>query len=218
MICRDRAGAYAEGARTGAPDAIQVADRWHLWHNLAEHVEKEVTRHRGCLKEPEPEPSADAETRAGPAASSPRQAATGRAEASALARRTRERYEQVQALRAQGKGIKPIMRELGLAKETVRRFYRASSVDELLAKTRGPASRPSWTSTSPTCTSGGTTAAPTSGSCTPEIRARGYRGGYGTVRDYLQPFRALAAAARRPGPAEGPRRHRMDAARPRLPR
>ena len=195
VICRDRAGACADGARTGAPDAVQVADRWHIYHNLCEHAEKAVARHRDCLKEPGldlPGPQAGGQ-RLPDLAQLAADAAVQRAEDSALARRTKERYEQVQALRAQGLGIKPIMRRTGLAKETARRFYRAQTIDELLAKTRD--GRPSLLDDyKPYLHQRWNQGCANVRQLHAELRDRGYRGGYGTIRDYVQPFRELGAA------------------------
>lgn len=57
VICRDRASGWAEGARVGAPDAIQIADRFHLLYNLTDGVKRVVCAHQKCLRD---QPAADA--------------------------------------------------------------------------------------------------------------------------------------------------------------
>ncbi|UVK48268.1 ISL3 family transposase (plasmid) [Mesorhizobium sp. AR07] len=49
VIARDRAGVYY-GARRGAPDATQVADRWHLLQNLGEGLRLAFGRHRKVVR------------------------------------------------------------------------------------------------------------------------------------------------------------------------
>ena len=51
IVARDRASMYAEGARDGAPDATQVADRWHMLRNLGDAVHKAVERHHAAIRQ-----------------------------------------------------------------------------------------------------------------------------------------------------------------------
>jgi len=50
IISRDRAGPYSKGAKAGAPEAIQVADRWHLLMNLRESLKKMLNGHHKELR------------------------------------------------------------------------------------------------------------------------------------------------------------------------
>ncbi|OJV88199.1 MAG: hypothetical protein BGO39_08385 [Chloroflexi bacterium 54-19] len=52
IISRDRASSYADGARRGAPQAIQVADKFHLVKNLGEHLKNMFERKNACLLTP----------------------------------------------------------------------------------------------------------------------------------------------------------------------
>ena len=128
VICRDRAGDYAEGARDGAPDAVQVADRWHLWHNLAEHTAKAVARHHSCLREiaAAAEPAQPQPT--------PAEAITEAPAESRLAARMRDQHATVQALAARGLGLRAIARELGIDRKTARRFAYAATGDDAVAR------------------------------------------------------------------------------------
>lgn len=139
IVCRDRASAYAEGASVGAPDAIQVADRRHLWHNLADAVERTVARHRDCLSAaltvPEDTDDAGQNTDVegdGDAQPVPPDGSVERTDRWAV--RVRERHVAVHTLLAEGVGIREVCLRLSLSRGTVRRFARATIVEELLTR------------------------------------------------------------------------------------
>jgi transposase len=199
VICRDRSGAYAEGARDGAPDAIQVADRWHLWHNLAECAEKTVARHRGCLKE---QPAGDDVGDQDAQGQEPGQAegaqvtpdgsldACGRERR--LVIRTRERYAEIRERLGAGQSLAAICRATGLDRKTVQRFARAASVDELLVNTMNRESKldPFKPWICQRWNEGVTDAA----ALHAEMQQRGWTGSVKTVRRYVAPFRQALAA------------------------
>lgn len=206
VICRDRAGAYAEGARAGAPDAVQVADRWHLWHNLAGHAAKTVARHRSCLTGPVPGGVAAASPpgAAGQQADPPEQEDPGPAipggpgarggcgSGGRLAARTLERHAAIHELLAAGHSLQAISRTLGLSRPTVRKFARAATPAGLIAgSTRETGLDPFKPYLHQRWNEGLTDAA----ALHAELRERGYTGSTRTVRRYLTPLRPRTTPA-----------------------
>jgi hypothetical protein len=212
IICRDRAGAYAEGARDGAPETTQVADRWHIWHNVAEAVDKTVAAHHGCvraaaarttsaakpqpeaLSEPQAAPEPEAQLGAEPASDvEPPDERDVCGRERALVARTRERYTTVQRLLAEGASLGAIAGQLSLDRGTVRRFARATSVEELLTMAVNRSSvLDGYTEHLTTRFAAGVTDAVTLHA---ELRTLGFTGSVQTVRRYLRPLRTTQATA-----------------------
>lgn len=120
-VCRDGSATYAEAITAGAPDAVQVSDRWHLWHGLGRAVEKVVIAHTACWRpDTAPAPITTAGTRP----------------ESALAQRTRARHAAVHALLDQGVGLLECSRRLGWSLNTIKRYARAARAEELIRPPR----------------------------------------------------------------------------------
>jgi transposase len=137
VVSRDRAGAYAEAARQGAPQAQQVADRWHLLQNLTEAVQRVVERHHSHLREiiqtsTEANPgeqTGQAEEVTNP--SSPNLLAEQRRQA--REERKQARCAEVLRLHAQGTPIQSIARQLGMHRRSVRQYIRVGVLPRAIA-------------------------------------------------------------------------------------
>ena len=129
VVARDRAGAYADGIRAGAPNAVQVSDRWHLLRNLGDALAGVLDRHHHDLRAAS-KAAAGATMEMAPAAELPTADRHGVWQA---------RFDEVMALHGQGWPMKRIARTLSVNRKTVRAWVRAGELPVWSQRDRGSA-------------------------------------------------------------------------------
>ncbi|MDI2127602.1 ISL3 family transposase [Yinghuangia seranimata] len=128
VVCRDGSPTYRLGVTVGAPDAVQVSDRFHLWQGLSKRVQQVAAAHRSCLDEAvvDTEPAAPPRSVPGPLES-----------ADTPARRHAKRlFDAVHALTDTGRSYNSAARELGLNWRTVRKYAAAATWQDVVRRRR----------------------------------------------------------------------------------
>lgn len=147
VISRDRGDEYKRGATEGAPQAIQVADRFHLLRNLRDAVARIMDRHRQavqaaaqrtlCIVKEENKPGEEPATK--PVNLQQETGISPASRASSTKRQNRlQRFQQVHHLHQQGVSKREIARQLDIHRDTVGRYLRSSEFPE--RTTRQPSS------------------------------------------------------------------------------
>ncbi len=204
IICRDRGGAYADGARQGAPDAVQVADRWHLFANLGDMLERLLVRHHAVLGQVRlapaaspapptpaaPDPGSLTPAAGPPVPQPPTRAARERERRDA---RREARHAEIHALHRQGLGIRAVARHLGINKRTVQKYLAAPRCPHPGPR---PNRRPAIAPYLPYLRERWDAGERRVDTLWAEIRARGFPGAAPRVREALAPWRREARAAR----------------------
>jgi transposase len=196
VISRDRSSAYAEGAAKGSPEAVQVADRWHLLKNLSEALERVLQGKQQQLQQ-----AAQSAAAAVPEMPAPHQVTRPQPLSPAQQQKHRsrerrlERYEQVITLHQQGWSQKAISFQTGLERKTIRRYLRAGAFREWATPPRHRALDRFLPYLEQRWAEGCHNAA----QLWREIREQGYAGRPGMIRQWARRLRAKGLAARSPG-------------------
>jgi transposase len=184
ILSRDRAKTYRKGMNDGAPDAIQVADRFHLLQNLEETLEKAFKGKSQVLKAVE---QAQLQAEGFIVPPSPVPESTRATQKTEKRAQRLEKYEQTHALRQQGHQIKDIAHHLGIGKRTVYTYLSHPTFPEWQPSIRQRSSEldpykpyllEQWIDTQPQARR-----------LFEEIQKQGYRGNYERVARYIQPLR-----------------------------
>lgn len=202
VISRDRAGVYAEGARQGAPGAVQIADRWHLLHNVVEALERFLGRQHQHLAEAARSAAARSaatqitpeamltDTAPATAAVAPRISTRAQREQQARHERQRSRYQSVVELQRQGVSIRAIAEQRGMSRRDVRRFLRAASFEDAFPEQPARHPRPNQLDRyAPYLRQRWEEGCRNVAQLHRELLERGFRGAASALRAYLAPWR-----------------------------
>jgi transposase len=199
VVARDRSGAYADGIRRGAPEAVQVVDRFHLLQNLAEALETTFTTHAASLRAVDQARHQAVIADGGLVPVAPPRSPV-RALSLAAERRERRmaRYRQVWSLHREGWLGHAIARRLGLGRSTVVRYLRHQVFPE--RKGRSDVGRSLLDPWKPLLLKRWNAGQRDGRRLFRELQGRGYRGSYATLARYTQRLRQAqeGAAPRRP--------------------
>jgi len=181
-----------------APQAIQVADRWHLLKNLGEVLERLLVRrrtewHDALLAQTPEEPANETVTpglRESDAPTKPR-APTVRAIQAAEERQARRerrvaRYEEARRLSEEGWSLRAIAREMHLNRHTVHEYLTSDSAPILRPRARKPSKLDPYRDYIHRRWDEGCHDAAV---LLDELRRRGYSGGHSILRAYVAPRR-----------------------------
>lgn len=122
VVTRDRSQTYAEAIQEGAPQAIQVADRWHLLKNLSDTVFKILQQEYGLIKKQLAQLAAIGDQGDRPVALSAVILSPVADKLTPAEQRRKERTEDTRKLHGQGWTQKDIGRHLHIHPKTVRRY------------------------------------------------------------------------------------------------
>jgi transposase len=199
IISRDRAGAYADGARRGAPEAVQVADRFHLFCNLTSALQRVLERLTRVLQAIQPPPAAEIarETNARAVTGSVSNPA-GHPGSEMLNQHERKRqqhrekrkvlFEAVIAAHQRGLTKRAIANELKITRTTVGRYLRAKEFPERAPRQR----RSELDSYREYLEKRWAEGCHNASLLCRELRRQGYGGQRSRVKEYLQAWRTEA--------------------------
>lgn len=192
VISRDRALAYADGVKKGAPNAVEVADRWHLLRNLSEAVERWLGRKRRFLRQTTAELT-PLEVEDAATSNSIKDQTRRNCQQQRRAERV-ARYTEVRELHRQGATIRSIARKFRMHRRDVRRFINADEYPERAVPKKRPSIldpylsylRRRWEEGCHNATA-----------LAREIKEQGFRGAESHVRHYIVAWRASLPAYQR---------------------